>query len=81
MMAAMRRGAEWEFGKIDADGEVSVEGNTRTGLTQERNKDGSYKGVNYGEIVQAMYYTCNLLKEPRGCDAGRRVFQKRYGAK
>ncbi|MEO8025758.1 MAG: hypothetical protein ABI823_04770 [Bryobacteraceae bacterium] len=78
LRAAMHKGAQWEMTKILPDGNVTTEGNTRTGVNKEPNKQGAFKGLNFGEIVQSMFYTCKLLDDPRGCVAGARVFARHY---
>ncbi len=55
LYTAVQKGVEWELSKIKSDGEVSVEGNTRTGKKQEK-LFGKYKEVNYAEVALALYY-------------------------
>jgi hypothetical protein len=47
----------WQKTRIKPDGEVNVEGNTRTGVGKEVNpKTGTPKGVNYPEVSQTLWY-------------------------
>ncbi len=60
---ALRRGVAWERERIGADGEVAVEGNSRTGLGQEQFL-GKPKDVNYAEVGLAMLYASVLENDP-----------------
>lgn len=55
LSAAIDRAAAWERGRIKANGEVDVTGNTRTGLGQEKFL-GRDKNVNYPDVVLALFY-------------------------
>jgi arylsulfatase A-like enzyme len=54
--AAMRPAMAWQLTRIHPDGEVSIEGNTRTGTGAERNRQGGVKTVNYREVGLALLY-------------------------
>jgi len=56
---AVALGMAWEKTRIEADGNILVEGNTRTGLGQEEFL-GSIKGVNYPEVALSVYYWSRL---------------------
>lgn len=51
MVAAIRRGLQWELKSVDAEGRISTEGSTRTG--KETARSGKPKTTNYKEITQA----------------------------
>ena len=53
---AAAHGAEWLRGRIDGNGVVSVEGNTRTGSGQEKGRTGTLKNVNLPEVATALLY-------------------------
>lgn len=52
---AVRLGMAWLKPRILPSGEVSAEGNTRTGLGQE-SFFGKVKEINYGEVAYCLYY-------------------------
>ncbi|TAE77945.1 MAG: hypothetical protein EAZ84_02610 [Verrucomicrobia bacterium] len=52
--AALRRGTEWMLSRIDAEGVVSVRGNTRTGAGQETGRGGKVKEINRREVALAL---------------------------
>jgi hypothetical protein len=51
---AADRAASWLVARIDGDGRVSTEGNTRTGAHQETTRSGAAKGVNFREVAHAL---------------------------
>jgi hypothetical protein len=71
---AIRRGAEWELTRIEWNGEVNVEGNTRTGSGQE-DFMGQTKGVNYPEVILALFYYGTRNHCPRAVRAGTHVYE------
>lgn len=52
---AIEKGMQWEKARILPTGEVRVEGNTRTGLGQEK-FFGKEKDVNYAEVALSLFY-------------------------
>lgn len=52
--AAAQRGVQWLRGRIDENGRVSVQGNTRTGQQQEVGRTGVVKQVNFPEVACAL---------------------------
>ncbi|NLF58508.1 MAG: hypothetical protein GX580_12820 [Candidatus Hydrogenedens sp.] len=62
--AAMHRTMAWLLTRIDAEGVVSVEGNTRTGVGLEPDGLGHTKNVNYPEVAQALCYYGTLHNRP-----------------
>lgn len=60
---AIARGAAWEKGRILPGGEVSSEGNTRTGRGQE-SVMGKAKDINYPEVVQALMLWGAISRSP-----------------
>lgn len=59
---AISNGMRWLATRVSADGEISVEGNTRTGRGQER-FFGQAKQVNYFEVALAFFYWGELSGE------------------
>jgi len=51
----LERGIRWERGRVGTDGSVNAEGNTRTGLGQERGPNGTLKDVSYGTVFRLFY--------------------------
>lgn len=52
--AALPKAVAWQLTRILANGQVDVNGNTRTGVGAEKSYFGEPKEVNYGEVVQAL---------------------------
>lgn len=52
--AALPKAVAWQLTRVGENGEVLVEGNTRTGVGKEPSYFGEPKTVNYGEVVQAL---------------------------
>lgn len=73
--AVLPKAMQWELSRIKPNGEVDVTGNTRTGVGKEPSPyNGEAKGVNYGEIVQALTLY-GLIHHDKEClDAAERVF-------
>ncbi len=59
----LRQGLRWEMTKIDADGIVSTEGSTRTGV--EEGRSGRAKTVDYRELIQAFSFGAAILGDPQ----------------
>jgi hypothetical protein len=68
----LRRGFAWELARISSEGEVRVEGNTRTGLGQEH-YFGKPKQVNYPEVIRALALFGALERDSVILDTARRV--------
>ena len=51
MRGPLDKGVRWLAGRVDQNGEISSEGNTRSG-GEEKNRDGTPKGVNYTWAVR-----------------------------
>jgi hypothetical protein len=51
MRGALDKGVRWLARRVDQNGDVSSEGNTRSG-GEEKNRDGTPKGVNYTWVVR-----------------------------
>jgi hypothetical protein len=71
---AIRRGAEWELTRIKWNGEVNVEGNTRTGSGQEQFM-GEPKDVNYPEVILALLYYGARNNSSYATNAAVRVYE------
>ena len=50
----IEKGISWLKSRVLSDGSIDVNGNTRTGLNQEKKRDGTSKGVAYGQIYRAL---------------------------
>jgi hypothetical protein len=68
----LRRGFAWELARIGSDGEVTVEGNTRTGLGQEH-YFGKPKAVNYPEVIRALALFGALERDSAVLDTAHQV--------
>lgn len=62
--AAMHSAMSWLRTRIDAEGKISVDGNTRTGVGREANHEGKTKQVNQQEVAQALCYYGTLYNDP-----------------
>ncbi len=71
--AALRPAVAWQVTRIRSTGEVSVEGNTRTGVGKETYL-GQPKGVNYPEMVFAFTYYGLAHDDRVALDAADKVF-------
>ena len=74
---AIERGMKCELARIKPTGEVEVADNTRTGLGQEKFL-GHEKGVNYGEVAQALLYHGVRCNKKDVIAIGERVLNFRY---
>jgi hypothetical protein len=61
---AVQLGLGWQRTRIEASGRVLVDGNTRTGLGQEK-LFGKVKDVNYPEVALALFYWARLADSER----------------
>ena len=74
--AAANAAVRWELGRIRADGQVDVTGNTRTGLGQERWM-GHPKEVDLSEITLCLLYDFARTGRRESLEAARRIVQRR----
>ena len=74
---AIERGMKCELARVKPSGEVEVADNTRTGLGQDKFL-GHEKGVNYGEVAQALLYHGARCNKPDVMETGKRVLALRY---
>ena len=74
--ATIDRAVEWERGRVTADGQVEVAGNTRTGLGQEQWM-GHEKGVNLSEITLCLLYHYARTGNEQSLAAARRIVERR----
>lgn len=71
---AFRRAMVWQLSRIRSDGEVLVEGNTRTGLGQETGRGGvGIKKVNTREVALALIYHAVMYQRPELVELGTQV--------
>lgn len=72
--AAFKRAMIWQLSRIAPDGEVLVEGNTRTGLGQESGRGGvGIKKVNTREVALALIYHAVMYDRPELIGLGTKV--------
>jgi predicted secreted protein len=77
--AVLEIATDWLITRIGLDGEVSTEGNTRTGPdAPEAIETGSVKLVNYGEVALSLYYAGFILERLDLVEIANRVV--RYAA-
>jgi hypothetical protein len=74
---AAARGTEWLRGRIDENGTVSVEGNTRTGAGQEKGRTGALKNVNLPEVATTLLYRHESTRDESWLTLARKVLGKR----
>ena len=73
---AADRAVRWELGRIGADGQIGVAGNTRTGLGQER-WIGHEKDVNQSEVTLCLLYDYARTGNEDSLAAARRIVDRR----
>jgi hypothetical protein len=73
---AIRRAVRWEIGRVEADGQIDIVGNTRTGFGQER-WQGHEKGVNLSEITLCLLYYHARTGDQSALAAARRIVERR----
>lgn len=74
---AIDQGVAWLCGRIDAQGVVSVEGNTRTGREQEVGRGGALKKVNLPEVATALCLYAYRRDRPECAEIARKVLSRR----
>lgn len=77
---AMKQAMAWQLSRIRKDGTIMVEGNTRTGLGQERSREGGEKSVNTREVAVALCYHAVMYGRPELVDIAQRIAARRSGA-
>ena len=56
LLNMFENGVNWLLKRIDNEGNINMEGNTRTGSNQEKTRDGKPKNVSYGSITNALLW-------------------------
>lgn len=74
--AGVDRAVRWELGRIGEDGRIDTEGNTRTGLGQERWM-GHEKDVNLSEVTFCLLYHYARTGDKDSLAAARRIVAER----
>jgi hypothetical protein len=74
--SAVEQAVRWELGRIGPDGQVSVAGNTRTGLGQEQ-WQGHDKDVNLSEVTLCLLYYFARTDDRDSLAAARRIVERR----
>jgi hypothetical protein len=70
---SINKGMLWLLTRIDPNGIVTVEGNTRTGIGQEKGRSGDLKKVNRPEVARALLYYAYFFKEPKCAEIAKKV--------
>jgi hypothetical protein len=71
---ALVRAMAWERTRITPEGDVIAEGNTRTGLGQEKSFTGGIKQINRREVALALCYHALVHDDPGAVDLAAKVF-------
>lgn len=74
----LRQALAWQVARIDANGEVSIAGNSRTGNGQEVYR-GKPKGINHTEVIQSLVIGGTWAGDHAAVAAGQRVHGNKYG--
>jgi hypothetical protein len=74
---AADRGVVWLRSRIDAQGIVSVEGNTRTGREQEVGRSGALKKVNLPEVATSLFLHAYRRDNQESAEVARKVLTHR----
>lgn len=64
LLHSLQKGTQWELARINNHGEVTVNGNTRTGLGQET-YFGKPKEINYTEVTRYLALTGKILQDAK----------------
>lgn len=72
LMTALRKGFNWEEGRVNSNGSITVEGNTRTGASQEI-YFGKPKGVHYREITRAFALYGTFANDQAAADTALKI--------
>ena len=75
LQGSIKKGMSWLLSRIDSAGNVSVKGNTRTGVGQEEGRSGDLKKVNRPEVARAILYYAYFFKEPKCADIAKQVMK------
>ena len=68
------KGFKWLLSRIDENGKINGEGNTRTGFGQEKVRSGKPKGISYGAIVNSLLWWGNHKNDTQLQLLAERVF-------
>lgn len=64
--AMLRKALDWQAGRFDTEGKVSLEGSSRVGGEKtEKSRGGEQKKFDYKVTIQAFVYGSKLLAEPK----------------
>ena len=55
LFGMLKKGAAWLASRVQSDGTIDPNGNTRTGLGQESGRSGTLKTINYGSAYCSLY--------------------------
>lgn len=75
LLTMIRQALAWEVQHVDGQGQVALDGNTRTGV--ERARDGAIKNVEYRLLIQAICVAAAVIDEPQHREVARRLAQGR----
>lgn len=74
---AAESGIKWLVERIEKDGRVRVDGNTRTGSGQETGRTGAIKNVNLPEVATALLYHDFITGDVAASGLARKVLKER----
>ncbi|HTA16688.1 MAG TPA: hypothetical protein VK786_02960 [bacterium] len=66
-------GLNWLRGRMRPDGTVDQSGNTRTGLGQEKGRNGKFKTMSYGSAWRAAYYWAMISGDKSWVEVAKRL--------
>jgi hypothetical protein len=75
MRERLGKGIRWLADRVGPDGDISSEGNTRSG-GEEKNRDGTAKGVNYTWAVRSFSDWALVSGDPRYDELARKVWAR-----
>ena len=75
MRPMMDKAYAWLLTRIRSDGSVDPTGNTRTGLGQEKARNGKLKGLEYRFTAIALAYWGQMVQKPELENTAQRVFE------
>lgn len=78
MTEMITQALEWEESMILATGEISSEGNTRTGNNQESSRSGQLKKINHREVIYGFAYWSSMTGDERWHNTGHQISEYYY---
>lgn len=73
LLPFIRKAVDWELSRIAPSGGINIDGNTRTGSSQEKTRAGKIKEVNFQEVAQMIAFWSSISKQQQLLDIAKKV--------